>query len=114
MSKPVKLSTLRTFRAATQPDSPGANATLELLDEIPNHETFEQVDAVFSGLSTLRPARLQKLLADCASVKVKRLFFFFADRHKHAWLKRLDKDEVDLGSGKRMLTRGASSITPIR
>ncbi len=57
-------------------------AVLELLDEIPNHETFEQVDALFDGLANLRPGRLQKLLADCASVKVKRLFFFFADRHK--------------------------------
>ncbi|MGG2478296.1 type IV toxin-antitoxin system AbiEi family antitoxin domain-containing protein, partial [Rhizobium sp. BR5] len=23
---------------------------------------------------------------DCDSVKVKRLFFLFADRHRHAWL----------------------------
>jgi hypothetical protein len=81
-------------------------AILELLDEIPNHETFEQVDALFSGLGNLRPARLQKLLADCSSVKVKRLFFYFADRHKHAWLKRINKESVDLGSGKRMLAKG--------
>jgi len=39
-------------------------------------------------------------------VKVKRLFFFFADRHRHAWLKHLKKDEVDLGTGKRMLVKG--------
>ncbi|WP_442869597.1 type IV toxin-antitoxin system AbiEi family antitoxin domain-containing protein [Bradyrhizobium sp. CCBAU 11386] len=36
---------------------------------------------------------MQKLLKDCAGVKVKRLFFF-ADRHKHPWLKRLDKEAV--------------------
>lgn len=81
-------------------------AILELLDELPNHETFEQVDALFGSLSNLRPARLQKLLNDCASVKVKRLFFFFADRHKHPWLKKLDKETVELGSGKRMLVKG--------
>ena len=81
-------------------------AIFELLDELPNHETFEQVDALFGGLANLRPARLQKLLKDCASVKVKRLFFFFADRHKHPWLKRLNKEAVDLGSGKRMLAKG--------
>jgi hypothetical protein len=51
-------------------------AIFELLDELPNHETFEQVDALFSGLANLRPDRLQKLLKDCASVKVKRLLFF--------------------------------------
>jgi hypothetical protein len=81
-------------------------AILELLNEIPNHETFEQVDALFNGLANLRPARLQKLLADCASVKVKRLFFFFADRNKHTWLKHIDKKSVDLGSGKRVLAKG--------
>jgi Transcriptional regulator, AbiEi antitoxin, Type IV TA system/Transcriptional regulator, AbiEi antitoxin N-terminal domain len=81
-------------------------AIFELLDELPNHETFEQVDALFSSLTNLRPDRLQKLLKDCASVKVKRLFFYFADRHQHAWLKRLKKEDVDLGSGKRMLAKG--------
>jgi hypothetical protein len=81
-------------------------AIFELLDELPNHETFEQVDALFGGLANLRPARLQKLLKDCASVKVKRLFFYFADRHKHPWLKRLNKEAVELGSGKRMLVKG--------
>jgi len=49
---------------------------------------------------------LQTLLVDCRSVKVKRLFFFFADRHRHAWLKRLDRSVIDLGSGKRMLVKG--------
>jgi hypothetical protein len=49
---------------------------------------------------------LQRLLAGCHSVKVKRLFFYFADRHSHAWLKRLDRKAVDLGEGKRMLVRG--------
>jgi hypothetical protein len=81
-------------------------AIFELLDELPNHETFEQVDALFGGLTNLRPDRLQKLLKDCASVKVKRLFCYFADRHQHAWLKRLKKEDVDLGSGKRMLAKG--------
>lgn len=81
-------------------------AIFELLDELPNHETFEQVDALFGGLANLRPVRLQKLLKDCASVKVKRLFFFFADRHQHPWLKRLNREAVNLGSGKRMLVKG--------
>ena len=81
-------------------------AVFELLDEIPNHETFEQVDALFGSLSNLRPARIRKLLGECTSVKVRRLFFFFADRHQHAWLKHLDKGAVEFGSGKRMLVKG--------
>ncbi len=81
-------------------------AVLELIDELPTRESFHQVDKLMEGLTNLSPRRLQKLLADCRSVKVKRLFFFFADRHKHAWLKRLNKDAIDLGKGKRMLVKG--------
>jgi len=81
-------------------------AVLELLDELPDRESFHQVDKLMEGLPSLGPRRLEKLLADCKSVKVKRLFFFFADRHAHAWLKRIDRNKVDLGKGKRMLVRG--------
>jgi len=81
-------------------------AVLELLDELPKHESFRQVDKLIEGLSNLRPHGLQKLLTDCRSVKVKRLFFFFADRHQHAWAKRIKKDAIDLGKGKRMLIHG--------
>ena len=80
-------------------------AILELLDELPNRETFHQVDMLMEGLSNLSPRRLQTLLADCHNVKVKRLFFFFADRHRHAWLKWLDKKVISFGEGKRMLVK---------
>ena len=81
-------------------------AFFELLDELPDNESFQVVDKLADGLASLSPKRLQKILADCRSVKVKRLFFFFADRHRHAWLKRIDRKKVDLGSGDRMLVRG--------
>lgn len=81
-------------------------AILEALDELPNHESFDQINKLMEGLSNLSPRRLQKLLTDCKNVKVKRLFFFFADRHKHTWLKRLDKQKVDLGKGKRLVAKG--------
>ena len=61
---------------------------------------------LMQGLSNLSPRRLQKLLGDCRNIKVKRLFFYFADRHQHAWLKRLDKHAINLGEGKRMLIKG--------
>jgi hypothetical protein len=81
-------------------------ALLELLDELPDRESFHQADMLMDGLANLSPKRLQTLLENCRSVKVKRLFFFFADRHSHAWLDKLDRDAVDLGAGKRMLVRG--------
>lgn len=81
-------------------------AYLELLDQLPRHESFHQADMLMQGAANLSPRRLEKLLNDCTSIKVKRLFFFFADRHQHAWRKRLDKSIIDLGSGKRMLVKG--------
>jgi hypothetical protein len=81
-------------------------AVLELLDELPKHESFHQVDMLMEGMANLRPRRLQKLLEDCRNIKVKRLFLFFADRHPHAWVKRLDKHAITLGDGKRMLVKG--------
>lgn len=81
-------------------------AFLELLDELPKRETFHNVDVIAEGLRTLSPTRLQKLLEDCRSVKAKRLFFWFAERHGHRWLNRIDRDRISLGSGKRLLVKG--------
>ena len=76
-------------------------AILELMYELPSRDSFHNADVLMQGLSSLSPRRLQTLLEDCISVKVKRLFFFFADRHQHAWLRRLDRKRIDLGRGSR-------------
>ena len=78
-------------------------AILELMDELPDRESFEHVDDLMGGLANLSPRRVQRLLQVCQSIKVKRLFLFMAERHKHAWFKRLDTAQIDLGSGKRSL-----------
>ncbi len=54
----------------------------------------------------LRPERLMELLTLCRSVKVRRLFFVFADKHRHRWRKRLDVSRIDLGAGPRALVVG--------
>ena len=61
---------------------------------------------LMEGIVGLGPERAGRLLRQCRSVKVKRLFLWFAERHGHAWFDRLDLEGVDLGSGKRMLVRG--------
>jgi len=81
-------------------------AALELVDELPTRESFDQVDALMDGLATLSPRRLQRLLEACRSVKAKRLFLLFAERHNHAWFKKLDRSRIDLGRGKRALVAG--------
>ncbi len=81
-------------------------AILEAMDELPDHESFHTLDMVFESLTTLRPKLLSDLLQACCKIKVKRLFFVFADRHDHPWRKRIDREAFDLGSGDRALVRG--------
>jgi hypothetical protein len=81
-------------------------AYLELLDELPDAETFHMADVIIEGLVNISPSRMQLLLETLKSIKVKRLFFFFADRHPHSWLTRISRTNIDLGSGKRLLVKG--------
>ena len=80
-------------------------ATLEFLDELPDKQSFQHAADLFTGLSNLSPHRLQKLLEQCNSIKVTRLFMWLAELHQHAWLKRLDSSSIDLGSGKRVIAK---------
>jgi hypothetical protein len=86
-------------------------AILEALDELPTHESFHNLDLVFEGLATLSPRRLTALLQSCRKIKVRRLFFVFADRHKHSWRERLNPDDFKLGTGDRALMK-AGKIHP--
>lgn len=81
-------------------------ATLEALDQIRTASDFETLDQIFQSLTNLRPNLLMTLLEVCRSVKVRRLFFVFAERHAHLWLKYLDVDAIDFGSGPRALIEG--------
>lgn len=95
----------RTVKASTP-----ERGFLELLDGVPKQVSFEHADQLMEGLSTLSPHRLQKLLHRTRSVKVKRLFFWLADRHGHAWVKRVEPADFDLGSGKRALVKGGKLV----
>ncbi len=83
-------------------------AIFELLDELPRPESFHLADTFFEALVSLRPSVLTRLLDRCTSVKVKRLFFVFADRHQHAWRQHLSAADFDLGSGARSLVKGGA------
>lgn len=81
-------------------------AAIEMMDEIGACVGFHSADKVFEGLSNLRPMLLTRLLQQCRSVKAKRLFLFYADRHGHAWAQRLDWESINLGRGKRQIAKG--------
>jgi hypothetical protein len=81
-------------------------AMLELCDDRPGAALAYEADAVMQGMLGLRPELVERLLQQCRSVKAKRLFLALAERHRHAWLARVDLAGVDLGSGKRVLAPG--------
>ena len=86
--------------------SSAERAALEMLEELPNRLSFHEADMYMGSLTALHPKRVSALLTTCASVKAKRLFLWFAERHEHQWFDQLDLENVNLGSGKRSLVGG--------
>lgn len=80
-------------------------AIMEMLYLVPNKQSFNEAYEIMEGLTTLRPKLVQKLLEECRSVKVKRLFLFMADSSDHAWVKDLNVGKIYLGSGKRVVVK---------
>lgn len=81
-------------------------AMLEVLSAVPKTVSFEHADELMQGLVNLSPGRLDELLEACSNIKVKRLFFWLAQRQNYSWFKKLDQDKYYLGSGKRVLAKG--------
>ena len=90
------------FRDWTLRCSTPERAILEVLSEVGESSSAFS----FEGLTTLRPATVNELLQSCIHNKAKRLFLFLADYYNYPWVKRVDTEAIDLGSGKRMITRG--------
>ncbi|MFV0363028.1 MAG: type IV toxin-antitoxin system AbiEi family antitoxin [Suipraeoptans sp.] len=85
--------------------SSAGRAMLECLSLCPNDFSITEAYELMEGLSTLRPKQVQELLENCKSIKVKRLFLYFAERAGHSWFKYIDQAKIDLGSGNRSLTK---------
>ena len=86
--------------------SGSARALMECLYLAP--EKFDLMEAyqIMEGLTTLRPTKVQQLLEQCRSVKVKRLFLFMAEHAGHPWVKHLDLTKIETGAGVRSLADG--------
>ena len=80
-------------------------AIMEVLYGVPDNASFEESELLMAGLTTLRPKLIQKLLEQCNSIKVKRLFLYLAENSDHRWFLRIDPSKLDLGSGKRSIVK---------
>lgn len=83
-------------------------AFLELLAKVETSADFSLADKFFESAVNLRPTLMSLLLHKCKQVKTKRLFLWFSERYNHDWLSVLDINDLDLGSGKRMIVKGGA------
>ncbi len=74
-------------------------AAVELLYTTPKHITFDEANLIFEHLAQLRPQIVQELLENCQQLKVKRFFLFLGEKHGHPWMKGLNLEKIDLGTG---------------
>ena len=86
-------------------------ALFEILKDVPAGISFEHAERLMEGLADLSPRRLDALLHRTRNVKVKRLFFWLAERQGHAWSKRLEAGDFDLGQGKRVLAKDGRLVS---
>ncbi len=85
-----------------------ARAILECLEIAPKKFDLAEVYLIMEGLTSLKPSEVQKMLEACTSIKVKRLFLYFAEVSNHTWFNYLDVDKINLGSGKRSIVKDGS------
>jgi len=91
--------------------SGAARAMMECLSLCPNQFPLSEAYEVMEGLVSLRPAVVQTLLEQCKSVKVKRLFLYFAERAGHSWFKYIDTKSIDTGSGVRSFVNDGAFVS---
>jgi hypothetical protein len=83
--------------------SDAVRAMMECLALCPNQFSLTEAFELMENLTSIRPTQVQTLLEQCKSVKVKRLFLFFAEKAGHSWFKYLDVTKVNTGTGVRSL-----------
>ncbi len=81
-------------------------AILEAIYLTPNKATLRNAYQILELMTTLRPQLLQQLLENCNSIKVKRLFLYMAEKIGHDWFSYLNLNKINLGSGKRVISKG--------
>jgi hypothetical protein len=86
-------------------------AALELLALTPHAFDYEHAAHLIENLHFLRPELLQKLLQECTTIKVKRLFLYLAEKYQLPCFAHLKINQLDLGKGKRVIGLGGEYIS---
>lgn len=83
-------------------------AILECLFTAPLNTDLIECYQVLEGLVNLKPKLVSELVSSCNSIKVKRLFLYMAEKVNHKWFQFLELDELELGSGDRMIVENGA------
>ncbi len=78
-------------------------AIMEMINDLNLKDSFETLERYFEGLLGLRDTLVQKLLENCSSIKVKRVFLYMTNRLELPIRKHLNIRRIYLGKGKRMI-----------
>ena len=79
-------------------------AIMEMISYLDLKDSFETLERYFEGLLSLRGSLVQKLLEECSSIKVKRVFLYMANKLKLPIMKHLNIRRIPLGQGKRVVS----------
>ena len=78
-------------------------AIMEMINDLDLKDSFETLERYFESLLSLRDSLVQKLLENCSSIKVKRVFLYMADNLELPIRKHLNVRRLHLGTGKRVV-----------
>lgn len=103
----LTLIEIKTFSVKV---STAARALMECLFLAPEKQGLMECFELMEGLNNLPPVKVQELLEQCQSVKVKRLFLYLAEKAAHGWFQYLNLEKIDLGKGKRSIVKGGAYV----
>ena len=78
---------------------------MEMISHVDLTDSFEILERYFESLLSLRSALVQKLLENCSSIKVKRVFLYMLDKLEMPLKKHLNIHRIYLGKGKRVISK---------
>lgn len=81
-------------------------AIMECILLSPKYFNLVDIFYLMEMLTNLRSKIVQKLLENCSSVKVKRMFLYMAMKARHRWFEKLELSRINLGSGIRSYSKG--------
>jgi hypothetical protein len=88
-----------------------ARALMECLSQCPDKFPLVEGFEIMENLLSLRPVVVQTLLEQCKSIKIKRLFLFFAEKVGHSWFSDLDTSKINLGKGVRRIVPNGKYVS---